>query len=223
MLNAFRFMLYSELLLLWRRSQEWLYPVAFFVIIVSLFPLALSVDPTFLKKMLPGYLWIAALLASLLSIENSYATDVEDGNIEQLLLSQVPLSLFVLAKLCAQWIATELPLIILTPLLGLLFHLPANTILILCLSLLLGTPILTMVGSLGAALTLGLRQRGVLLGLLLLPLTIPVLIFGVSMVQQSQAGLSIVGPIVFLTGLLVLTLTVLPYPIAAALRVSLDE
>lgn len=144
-------------------------------------------------------------------------------HLEQLLLGQPPLTLLVNAKLCAHWMVTELPLIIMTPLIGVLFHLPAYTISLLCISLLLGTPILTCVGSLGAALTLGLRQQGMLLGLLMLPLTIPVLIFGVSIAQQGQAGLAIAGPLSFLAGLSVLAITLLPWVTAITLRISLDE
>ena len=223
MLNVFRFVFYVELLLSVRRSQEWLYPIGFFVIVVSLFPIAFTPDPIFLQKYIPGCVWIAALLASLLSVGNMFYTDLEDGSIEQLLLSQAPLTLILFAKLCAQWVATELPLILLTPLLGWLFHLPSNALFALCFTLLLGTPILTLIGSLCVTLTLGLRQQGVLLGLLILPLVTPVLIFGVNTVQQTQAGLSTNGSFAFLAGLSVLSLTVLPWVIAATMRVSIDD
>jgi heme exporter protein B len=223
MLNTFWFVFKSELMLLLRRSQEWLYPTGFFVIVISLFPLALTPDPAFLQKCIPGCIWIAALLASLLSVQNIFFTDLEDGNIEQLLLGQTPLTLLILAKLGAQWIVTQLPLIFLTPLLGVMFHLSANVILALCVSLIIGTPILTLLGSLGVALTLGLRQQGVLLGLIFLPLVTPVLIFGVNIVQQTQAGFSISGPLAFLAGLSLLSVTLVPAAIAAALRVSMDD
>lgn len=223
MLSAMKFIFHAEILLLWRRSQEWLYPLAFFFIVVSLFPLAFTPDPAFLQKYIPGCIWIAALLASLLSIEHVFLTDMEDGHLEQLLLSQIPLPLLLLIKLGAQWIVTELPLILLTPLLGLLFHLSAFTIFSLCLSLLLGTPILTLMGSLCVTFTLGLRQQGVLLGLLIFPLVTPVLIFGVNIVQQSQAGLSIAGPFAFLGGLCAFAITILPVTIAATMRVGMDD
>lgn len=213
----------TEFILLLRRSQEWLYPLGFFVIIISLFPLAFTPDPAFLQKYIPGCIWIAALLASLLSVENVFVTEMEDGNLEQLLLSQRPLSIFIIAKVSAQWLVTELPLILLTPVLALMFHLSLTTTIALCLSLLLGTPILTLLGCLGVALTLGLRQQGVLLGLLLLPLVTPVLIFGVSVTQQAQAGFSLAGPLAFLAGLFILSLTLLPPTIAATLRISMDE
>lgn len=213
----------TELLLLWRRSQEWLYPLGFFVIVISLFPLAFTPDPEFLQKYIPGFVWIAALLASLLAIEHLFFTDLEDGNIEQLLLSQTPLTLLMLAKLAAHWVVADLPLIVLTPLIGVLFHLSLTTILVLCLSLLLGTPILVLIGSLGVALTLGLRQQGVLLSLLVLPLMTPVLIFGVTLSQQVQAGLAIRGPLAFLAGVFFFAIISLPCTIAAALRIGLED
>lgn len=222
-MKIFWLVFYTELLLLLRRSQEWLYPVGFFIIVISLFPLAFTPDPAFLQKYVPGCVWIAALLSSLLSIEPVFSSDLEDGNLEQLLLSATPLSWLLSAKLAAQWLVTEFSLIVLTPILGVLFHLSMTTTFILCLSLLLGTPILTLVGSLGVALTLGLRQQGVLLGLLILPLVTPVLIFGVNIVQQAQSGFSILGPIAFLGGVAVLAITILPTVIAGALRVSFDD
>jgi heme exporter protein B len=223
MLKTIWLVFYTELLLLCRRSQEWLYPVGFFVIVISLFPLAFTPDPVFLQKYVPGCVWIAALLASLLSVANIFHSDLEDASMEQFALSQTPLTFLVLAKLCASWIATELPLILLTPLLGVLFHLSFATIAMLCLSLLLGTPVLTLLGSLCVALTLGLRQQGVLLGLLILPLSTPILIFGVSIVQQAQAGLSVVGATSFLAAIFVMALTIMPWTIAATLRVALDD
>lgn len=223
MLKTLWTVFYIEFILLLRRSQEWLYPLGFFVIVISLFPLAFTPDPAFLQKYIPGCIWIAALLASLLSVENIFFSELEDGNLEQLLLSQTPLTFIMLAKLSAQWIVTQLPLILLTPILGVMFHLPLSALFTLCISLLLGTPVLTLIGSLGVALTLGLRQQGVLLGLLILPLVTPVLIFGVNIVQQSQTGFSVAGPMAFLAGLTVFALTLLPWAIAAALRVSTDD
>lgn len=223
MLKVCWHLFYCELTLLLRRSQEWLYPLGFFVIVITMFPLAFTPDPAFLQKYMPGCVWIAALLASLLAVENLFASDREDGNIEQLLLSPMPLTILLTAKLTAQWLITEMPLVLLTPLLGWLFHLPANVVIALSLSLLIGTPILTLMGGLGVALTLGLRQQGVILGLLILPLTTPVLIFGVNIVQQAQAGFSITAPLAFLSGLMLFTMTLLPWAIAATLRIGMDE
>lgn len=223
MLKAITYLFYSELLLLWRHSYEWLYPLGFFVIVVTLFPLALTPDPLFLQKCFPGVVWIAALFASLLSVENIFLSELEDGNLEQLLLSQLPLSLILLIKLGAHWLASEVPLILLTPLLSIFFHLSSITVLALFFSLLLGTPILTCIGCFGVALTLGLRQPGIFLGLLILPLSIPVLIIGVMIVQQAQSGLDTNGALAFLASLTLLALTFLPWTIATTLKISLDN
>jgi heme exporter protein B len=223
MLKSIRFILYIELILLWRRSHEWLYPLVFFMILILLFPLALTPDPDFLKKFFPGFLWIAALLASLLSMEHLFVTEMEDGHAEQLLLSQLPLPMLLLIKLIAQWLTTELPLILLTPLLGWIFHLSFTTISSLVISLLVGTPILTLIGSLGVTLTHGLRQQGVILGILILPLTIPVLIFGVSIIKQSDMNLPIAGPCAVLAGLSLFAISFLPFAMSTALRLGLDD
>jgi heme exporter protein B len=223
MLKVARFLFHTELTLLLRRSQEWLYPLSFFVIVICLFPLAFTSNPIFLKKFIPGYLWVSALLASLLSIEHVFFTDIEEGILEQMLLSPIPLTVILTVKLSAQWLITELPLILLTPLLGWVFHLSIATTLVLCISLLLGTPILILIGCVGVSLTLGLRQQGILLSLLILPLATPVLIFGTVVAQQSQAGLSVAAPLLLLGGCCILALTLLPCVIAAALRASMDD
>jgi len=222
MLSTVKFIFVTEILLLFRRSQEWLYPLGFFFIVICLFPLAFTPDPEVLKKLIPGGIWIAALLASLLSIANIFSVDAEEGYLEQLILSDIPLPLIMLIKTSAQWLVTQLPLILITPLIGILFQLSFFTILSLCIGLLLATPILVLMGTLCVALTLGLRQQGVMLGLLLFPLIIPVLIFGVSLVQQSAAGLSITGPIAFLSGLCIFAITILPFVIAETVRAGLE-
>lgn len=214
---------YYECLLLLRRSQEWLYPLSFFMIIMTLFPLAFTPDPIFLQTYVPGCIWIAALLASMLAVEHVFAADMEYAFLEQLGLSEIPLSLLLLAKFIAQWLVMFLPLILLTPLLGIIFHLPAGVIWTLCAGLLLGTPVLLLIGGFGCALTLGLRQQGVLLSLLVLPLVIPILIFGVSLTQQAQAGLTISGPLSFLAGIFFLAITLLPFAIAATVRISFNN
>lgn len=212
-----------EIIMLLRRAREWLYPLAFFIIVMSLFPLAFTPDPALMQKILPGAIWIAALLASLLAIEPVFAADIEDGALEQLLLAQPSLTFLLIAKLSAQWLVTQLPIVLLAPILGWLFQLPSMAVGPLFLSLLFGTPILTLVGGLGVALTLGLRQQGVWLSLLVLPLVTPVLIFGVNIVQQAQVPLSIVGPLSFLAGLCLLTITLVPLAITASLRISIDD
>jgi heme exporter protein B len=222
MLKAVWFIFYTELLLLWRHTHEWLYPLSFFIIVISLFPLAFTPDPEFLQKYIPGCIWIAALLASLLSVENIFFSDLEEGSLEQLLLSPLPLPLLILAKIFAQWIITALPLILLTPILGLMFHLSFFTVVIVSISLLMGTPILILVGSLSVALTLGVRQQGALLGLLILPLVTPVLIFGVNIASQAQIGFAVGGSLAFLAGICIFAITLLPWVIAGTLRVSMD-
>lgn len=223
MLKALAYLFYLELLLHLRRPQEWLYPLTFFLITMSLFPLAFTPDAFFLQKYFPGCIWIAALLASLLSSEYIFLTDIEEGFLEQLILSGLPLPLLVLTKVYVQWLLTQLPLIILTPLLGLLFHVSFAAITILCITLFLGTPILTLIGSLGVALTLGLHQQGVLLSLIIFPLLTPVLIFGVNIVVQSEAGFTVLGPLAFLAGLTLLAIHLVPWAMAEALRISLDD
>lgn len=223
MLTLSRYLLHTELTVLLRRSHEWLYPLGFFLMIVSLFPLAFSPDPVFLQKYAAGCIWIAALLASLLSAEFIFTADLEDGYLEQCQLSAVPFAWHITIKLCAQWLTSELPLILLTPILGWLFHLSPMVIGALCMSLLCGTPILTCIGSFGVALTIGLRQQGALLGLLILPLLVPVLVFGVSITQQAQVGLSVKGPVAFLAALTLITIALLPWTIATTIRIGLDD
>lgn len=190
---------------------------------ISLFPFAFTPDPAFLQQYMPGCIWIAALLGSLLSIEYVFAAELEEGHLEQLILSATSLPIILLIKLAAHWTLTQLPLILLIPLIGFLFNLSLPIVVTLMISLLLGTPILLLMGAFGAAITLGLRQQGALLSLLILPLLTPVLIFGVNMVQQVQAGLRIAGSLAFLGGLSVLAITILPLVIASVLRLSLAD
>ena len=223
MLKTLRMIFYFELLLLWRRAQEWLYPVAFFIITISLLPFIFSPDAAVLKTVIPGGIWIAALFACILSIQTLFQADMEEGSLEQWLLSPMPLPFLMLAKIGAHWITTILPLIILTPFLSWLFQLSSQAILILTISLLLGTPILTLLGSFGVTMTLGLRQQGVMMSLLILPLAAPVIIFGVNMVLQTQAGFSVAGPLALLAALLVIAVVGIPFAAAAALKIGLDD
>lgn len=222
MIKTLAYVFYTEMLLMLRQSQEWLYSLVFFVVTLCLFPLAFTPDPIFLQKIIPGCVWIAALFSSLLSIQHIFYVDMEEGNLEQWLLSQTPLSLLVLIKMCAHWCLTALPLVLLTPLFCSAFHLPFAISLMLSFTLLIGTPLFTLLGSFVVALTLGLRQQGVMLGLLVFPLIIPVLIFAVIIVQQFVVGLPVLGPIAFLLGLSVFALTLMPLVIAATLRLGLD-
>lgn len=223
MLKTFAVLFYLECLSRLRRSQEWLYPLGFFLIVMILFPLAFTPDPKVLQQYVSGFIWIAALLASMLSINHIFASDLEDGHLEQALLSPLPLTLNILVKLAAQWLLSTMPLILLSPLSALFFHLPPHDLVPLILGLLFGTPIFTLIGSLAAALTYGLRHQGVLLGLIMLPLVIPVLIFGINIVRESEEHLPFLGGIFFLSGISVLAVTILPYIIATTLRISLDD
>jgi heme exporter protein B len=216
-------MFHTEFILRLRYSNEWLYSIGFFILVVSLFPFAVTPDPILLEKIIPGGIWVAALLASLLSIDFVFFIDWEEGNLDQLLLSPYPLAFFISIKLMTQWLIAELPIILFIPFLSWLFHLSIAIQLALILGLVLGTPILILLGSLGAALSLGLRQQGILLSLLILPLALPVLIFGVIIVQQMQAGFSIVGPCAFLAGICILASLCLPFVIAGTLRMGLDD
>ncbi len=219
-MNIIATIFYTELLLLFRRSQQWLYPLCFFVIVICLFPFAFAPDPDFLQKYLPGCIWIAALLASLLSIQTIFLTEIEEGSLEQWLLSTTPLTFLLCAKLSAQWVMTTLPLLLLMPLLAYLLQLSGYVIVVLEISLLFGTIIFTLIGSLGVALTIGLRQQGTLLGVLMLPLVMPIFILGVTIAEYAQANLSIAAPLAFLAGVMMLMITILPVMIAAVLRVN---
>ena len=220
--RAFLFLLNRDLLISFRRRSEVANPLLFFVIVVSLFPLGIGAEPKLLEAMAPGVIWVAALLASMLSLDGIFRSDFEDGSLEQLLLSAHPVTVLVLAKVTAHWLVTGLPLILAAPVLAVLLGLPAHGLGILMLTLLLGTPVLSLIGAIGVALTVGLRRGGVIISLLVLPLYIPVLIFGSNAVQIALAGLPVSGQLSMLTALLALALALAPLPTAAALRMSLS-
>ncbi|TAM43512.1 MAG: heme exporter protein CcmB [Gammaproteobacteria bacterium] len=205
-----------------RRSTDVLTPLIFFAIVVSLFPLGVGPEPAMLRALAPGVLWVAALLAAMLSLNRLFANDHADGTLEQLLLAPHPLTVLVLAKTAAHWVLTGLPLVLLSPLLALQLGLSAEAMGTLVVSLALGTPVLSLIGSVGAALTLGLRGGGVLVSLLVLPLYTPVLIFGASSVTAAVEGLSTEAHLSLLAAFLVLALSLIPWATAAALRVSHD-
>nr|WP_242634469.1 heme exporter protein CcmB [Marinobacter salicampi] len=206
-----------------RQSQDLLNPLLFFVMVVSLFPLGVSPEVAFLRQAGAGILWVAALLATLLALDHLYRHDFEDGTLEQLMLQPQPLFLLVLAKTLAHWLVTGLPLVLLAPVLGVMVHLDGNSIGILCLTLLIGTPVLSLVGSIGAALTLGLRSGGVLLSLLIIPLYIPVLIFGTGTVMAATDGAPVGAYLALMGAFLALALTLAPFASAAALKISLSS
>jgi heme exporter protein B len=218
MMTAFLGILRRDLLLALRNRADVLSSLFFFVIVAALAPLGLGPEPAMLRAIGPGMLWIAALLASMLALGRLFAQDYADGTLEQMLLSPEPLTLLVAGKILAHWLSTGVPLILLSPLLALQFGLPAEQMGVLMASLLLGTPILSLIGAIGAALTLGLRGGGVLIALLVLPLYVPVLIFGAgaAVAPDPQSHLYLLG------GLLAGAVPLAPWATAAALRIALE-
>ncbi|MCX7628106.1 MAG: heme exporter protein CcmB [Methylophilaceae bacterium] len=221
-LAILRWLLWRELMLTLRRRSDLVAVLFFFVISVSLFPLGVGAEPSLLRVMGPGVLWVAALLSVMLSLGRLFAADFADGTLEQLLLMPVPLALAVSVKIMAHWLVFGLPLVLLAPLLGLQFGLSWQEAGVLTFSLLLGTPSLSLIGAIGAALTLGVRGAGVLVALLVLPLYVPVLIFGAGAAAASAADISPQGALSLLGALLVLGTAFGPYATAAALRIALD-
>lgn len=222
MFTAYLTVLKRDLTLAIRHRGEIANPLLFFVITASLFPMGVSPERDTLRLLAPGVLWVAALLSTLLSLDNMFRSDFEDGALEQLLVSPQPLTVLVLAKVSAHWLVTGLPLILVSPLLGLLLALPSEATPALLVTLLLGTPTLSLVGSIGVALTVGLRRGGALLSLLVLPLYIPVLIFGANAVGAAATGLAVTGQIYMLAAMLALAITLAPVAAAASLRISMN-
>lgn len=220
--SMFRWIVKRDLTLAWRRRADVLSTLFFFIIVVSLFPLGIGPETQLLKSIAPGVVWVAALLASMLSLNRIFANDYQDGTLEQILLTPQPLYLVVLGKAFAQWLVSEVPLVLIAPLIGIQFDLPLNTLVILFISLVIGTPVLSLIGSIGAALTLGLRGGGVLIALLILPLYIPVLIFGAGAVDASIIGMSPAPHLYLLGAVLALSLVFAPWATSAALRISLE-
>ncbi|HKC45692.1 MAG TPA: heme exporter protein CcmB [Burkholderiales bacterium] len=211
-----------DLLLAMRRKSEALAPVLFFVVVASLFPLGIGPEPELLRRIGPGVLWVGALLATLLALGRLFAADYEDGTLEQMALSPEPLVALVLAKVIAHWVTSGLPLVVLAPLLALQYGLPADTIAVLVASLALGTPVLGLVGAIGAALTLGVRGGGLLVALLVLPLYVPALIFGAGAVDANLAGTGAEAHLSLLGACLAIAAFFAPWAITAALRIALE-
>ena len=220
--DAFLSLLKRDLVLAVRNRGELINPLLFYFIVAMLFPLGVTSDPKTLATMAAGVLWIAALLATLLSLDNLFRSDFDDGSLELIMLSPYPSVVLVLAKVLAHWLVTGLPLLIATPLLAVLMAVPEAARGTLWLTLALGTPVLSLVGAIGVALTVGLRRGGALLSLLVLPLYVPVLIFGANAVGASAAGLPVTGQLYMLGAFLVLALSLAPLATAAALRISID-
>ena len=221
-MKPFFAILRRDLLLAARRKSEVLTALFFFMIVASLFPLGIGPETETLRRIAPGVLWVAALLAAMLSLNRLFAYDHQDGTLEQMALSRTPLALLVAGKIAAHWLVSGLPLVLLSPVLGLQFDLSARSLGVLVLSLLLGTPLLSLIGAIGAALTLGVRGGGVLLSLLVLPLYVPALIFGAGAVEADISGLGAGGHLSLLAALLVLALFFAPWAATAALRIALE-
>ncbi|HHJ80261.1 MAG TPA: heme exporter protein CcmB [Candidatus Tenderia electrophaga] len=222
MFAALKCIIARDLTLAMRHRSDVLTTVFFFVIVVSLFPLGVGPETDLLRAMAAGVVWVSALLASMLSLSRLFADDFNDGTLEQLLLTPQPLALIVFGKILAHWIISGLPLVLIAPLLGLQFGLSGDALLMLVLTLLLGTPVLSLIGAIGAALTLGLRGGGVLVSLLVLPLYIPVLIFGAGGVEATVSGMGAEGHLSLLGAMLILSLLLAPLASAAALRISVE-
>jgi heme exporter protein B len=218
----FGWLVWRDIILAWRRRADVLATLFFFIIVVSLFPLGIGPEPQLLRTIAPGVVWVAALLASMLALGRLFGNDYQDGTLEQLMLTRQPLYLVVVAKVLAQWLVSEVPLVLIAPVLGLQFGLSQNTLAVMTVSLLLGTPVLSLIGSIGAALTLGLRAANVLVALLVLPLYIPVLIFGAGAIEATVNGTQPQSFLLLLGATLVLALVFAPWATAAALRISVE-
>ncbi|MCH8917840.1 MAG: heme exporter protein CcmB [Alphaproteobacteria bacterium] len=217
-MTAFFALLAFDIRLSFRRGADTMVVVGFFVLTVVLFPFAIGNDTALLARIAPGLVWVTALLAAMLALDRLFLADFEDGSLDQLLVSEMPLELTVLAKAAAHWVTTGLPLIVAAPVLALVLNMDRAGLAHLALSLALGTPVLTLIGAIGAALTLGARRGGVLISLLVLPLYIPVLIFGVGVVTAAIDGIDASARIMALGGLLLGALALAPLAAAAALR-----
>jgi heme exporter protein B len=222
MLAAARCIVYRDLLVALRKRSDLATALLFFVIVASLFPLGVGAEPNLLRAVAPGVIWVAALLSSMLSLARLFAADHADGTLEQMLLAATPVALMVAAKSLAHWLVSGLPLVAIAPLIALQYDLAPGLYGVLAVSLLLGTPVLSLLGAIGAALTLGLRGGGVLLALLVLPLYVPVLILGAGSVEMAAAGLEPDGQLLLLAALLVVAAAFSPWAIAAALRISME-
>ena len=222
MLRAVLHLIRRELLIALRQRSDILNPLWFFLIVITLFPLGIGPEPKLLARIAPGIIWVAALLAAMLSLERLFRDDFSDGSLEQMMLMPHPLGLLALAKVVAHWLLTGLPLLLISPLIAILLSLDMQSYLAVVATLALGTPVLSLLGAIGVALTVGLRQGGVLLSLLILPLYIPVLIFATSAIDAAGMGLPYGGQLAILAAMLVGALTLTPLAVSAALRVSLN-
>ena len=220
--QAFVYLLRRDLTLAFRNRAEFGNPLLFFVLVISLFPLAIGALPTLLQAIAPGIIWVAALLAAMLALDSIFRSDFDDGSLEQLLLSAHPVPVLVLAKVCAHWLVTGMPLLLIAPVLAEMLGMPSSAQGVLLLTILIGTPILSLIGSIGVALTVGLPKGGIILSLLVLPLYVPVLIFATSAIAGAAGGLDVSAQIYMLLAFLFLALSLSPWATAAALRMSMS-
>ncbi|MYM59829.1 heme exporter protein CcmB [Vibrio sp. OCN044] len=222
MLAVMNRIIQRELLIAFRRQADIFNPLWFFIIVITLFPLSIGPEPNLLARIASGIVWVAALLSALLSLERLFRDDFQDGALEQLMLMPLPLPVVVISKVIAHWMLTGLPLILISPLLAILLSLDFNSWLAVVATLLVGTPTLSFIGAIGVALTVGLQKGGVLLSLLVLPLYIPILIFATSAIDAASLGMAYKGQLAILGAMLVGSITLTPFAIASALRVSVN-
>ena len=222
MFDAFGQVVRKDLLGAFRQQSDILNPIWFFIIVVTLFPLGIGTDPTLLARIAPGIIWVAALLAALLSFERLFKDDYIDGSLEQMMLAPHSLTWLVCAKIFTHWLLTGLPILLVSPLLAIFLSLEENTFWALFLTLLIGTPILSLLGAIGVALTIGLRKGGVLLSLIMLPLSIPILIFSTMAIDAASFGQPYLGLLALLGAMLIGAITLAPFAVAASLRVSVS-
>lgn len=220
--SALRALLRRDLVLVWRRRGDALQPVMFAVLTITMFPLALGADPVLLARIAAGVIWVAVVLAGLLSLDTLFRSDLDDGSLEQLLLSPQPLALLMFAKVLVHWLTTALPVLLAVPLFAAMMQLDGKVLAVLMWSLLLGTPLLSLIGAVIVALTVGMKRSGMLLALLALPMYVPVLIFGAGSVMVAAQGLPYIGALMVLAAALALALVLAPLAAAAALRVALS-
>jgi len=220
--SAWRRVLKRELILAYRQRNDIITPLIFFIIVISLFPLGVGPEPEMLRTIAPGVIWVAALLATLLSLSRLFSNELHDGTLEQLLLSPQPASVLVSAKIFSHWLTTGLPLVFISPLLAISLDMPFNAVIYTTLTLLLGTPILSLIGAVGAALTLGLRGGGVLLALLILPLYIPVLILATGAIIATSNAFPADAQLSLLGAYLIVAAIFAPWISSYSLRISLD-
>jgi heme exporter protein B len=220
--QAFGAVIKRDLLLAYRHRAELINPLAFFVMVITLFPLALGAEIALLKRIAPAIIWVAALLASLMSIDNLFRADYDDGSLELMVMTPHSLSVLVLAKVTAHFVLSSVPLLLISPLMGLMLHMDSDVIGVLMLTLLLGMPVLSLIGGIAVALTLGLRKGGALMSVLVLPLYVPILIFASSAIDAEISGFPVSGHLSMMCAILFLAITLTPLPTAAALKMSLS-